>query len=127
MVKLFREFILYGLIGLLAATLDGLVFFYLRKLGVSLYPANFTSINLGMLCSFTLNTFFNFQVSDKLLARAARFFAIGYCGLLLSTLILLGGVTLLAYPELPVKIFSIFLVAMLQFIFNKLITFRKTV
>jgi UDP-galactopyranose mutase len=124
-VSLIKEIVLYGIIGFCCATLDSIVFLYLRKTGVNLYLSNFTGINLGIIFSFLLNTFVNFRVRDRLKIRAMKFFAVGYGGLALSMFIMHAGVDLLNGNEIFVKIFSVFTVAAAQFTVNKLFTFKK--
>lgn len=92
---------------------------------MGVFIANFISVNVGIIGSFILNTFLNFKVYDYLLKRAITFFIIGYCGLGLSMLIMYLGIEVFDYKELVVKIFSIILVALFQFILNKLVTYRK--
>jgi UDP-galactopyranose mutase len=121
---LIKEMLLYGFIGLLSANLDGLVFFILRRLQWNLYAANFIGVNLGICCSFLLNSFFNFRITNKIFIRALRFFLIGYLGLLLSMGIMYIGIDILGYQDMIIKIISVFLVALFQFLLNKFITFR---
>jgi UDP-galactopyranose mutase len=123
---LLKEIFFYGIIGLFCAGLDSLLFLLLRKAGVNLYVSNFIGINLGILCSFILNAYFNFKTRDRLKIRALKFFAVGYCGLALSMLIMFAGVDALQFKEMAVKIFSVFVVAAFQFTLNKLFTFKKT-
>lgn len=122
--KLFGEIFRYGLIGTLCACADGGLFYVLRKNELNLYVANFISVNLGIIMAFTLNAFFNFKIKDNLLHRAAKFFCVDYCGLVLSMLIMYFGVTQMEMKEIVVKIISIFFVAIFQFSLNKLFTFR---
>jgi UDP-galactopyranose mutase len=124
-VSLVKEIILYALIGLCCATLDSVVFLFLRKIGINLYVSNFISVNLGIISSFLLNTFVNFKVKDKLKIRAVKFFAVGYGGLALSMLIMHIGVDILNGREMFIKILSVFIVAAVQFTINKLFTFKK--
>lgn len=49
---------------------------------------------------------------------------VGYCGLGLSTLILFIGTKVFSANEIVVKLISIFIVALFQFVLNKLVTFR---
>ncbi|WP_348920665.1 GtrA family protein [Enterococcus rotai] len=123
--KLIKELLLYGIIGGLCSTIDTIVFLFLRQLNMGVFIANFISVNVGIIGSFILNTFLNFKVYDYLLKRAITFFIIGYCGLGLSMLIMYLGIEVFDYKELVVKIFSIILVALFQFILNKLVTYRK--
>jgi UDP-galactopyranose mutase len=120
-----RELFLYGIIGAFSAGLDSLVFWLLRNQDINLFLANFISINLGICSSFLLNTFFNFRMTNKLLIRAIKFFIVGYLGLLLSMLILHIGVDVWLFRDIAVKIVSVFIVALFQFILNKTMTFRK--
>ncbi|AZU63994.1 GtrA family protein [Neobacillus mesonae] len=123
---LLRQMILYGIIGGISALTDSVVFYYMHEtLGV--YTSNFISINVGITLSFFMNTFLNFKTKDNLLKRAASFFAVGYTGLLISMLIMFVGVELLQCDEMPVKLFSVIVVAALQFLLNKLITFRRSI
>ncbi|MNN14511.1 GtrA-like protein [compost metagenome] len=120
-----NELIIYGVIGVLTSSVDSLIFYYLMKINSHIYMVNFISINAGILLSFFLNSYLNFKKTDKFFKRAFSFFCVGYTGLLLSTLILYTGVELLNYSEISVKLISIVLVAMFQFVLNKLITFGK--
>jgi UDP-galactopyranose mutase len=120
-----RQIFWYGVIGSFSAGLDSLIFYFLRSLDWNLYAANFIGINLGIMCSFSLNALFNFKMTDKLLKRAAGFLSVGYFGLLLSTLIIYFGVDVMKLRDITVKIFSVFIVAGFQFVLNKFITFRR--
>ncbi len=119
-----REIILYGLIGGGAAGTDTLLFWMLSK-AISPFVANCVSVTMGITISFLLNTFINFKVKDKFFIRAVSFYAIGFTGLALSSLLLYLGIELLQMDNLIVKIISVFVVAAVQFTLNKLVTFRK--
>ena len=121
-----KEMFLYGIIGSCSAGLDSVIFLLLRKTNMHLYLSNFISVNIGILTSFMLNTFINFRITDRLFHRAAKFFSVGYGGLLLSMFIIYLGVELFGRKEVAVKIASVFIVAACQFTVNKLFTFRKT-
>lgn len=120
-----KELILYGIIGVTCASIDTLCFYLFRKISVPLFLANFLGTNIGILCSFTLNTFLNFKVKDKIFNRLIKFFIVGYIGLGISTLILYVGVSLLNFNELITKLFAVIIVSFIQFCLNKLITFKK--
>jgi putative flippase GtrA len=122
---LLKQMVLYGLIGTLSAAIDSSLFILLRYLHVEIFLSNFISVNAGITCSFFLNTYINFKMTDKLLKRALSFYAVGYLGLLLSMGILLVFATELKFNEIIVKIISVFVVAAFQFVLNKLITYRK--
>lgn len=124
--QILKELFLYGIIGFTCAGIDTLSFIILRKITVPLYIANFIGINVGITCSFFLNTYFNFKVKDKLGKRAFKFFAVGYIGLLISMILMYIGVDVLLYGEIFVKVLSVFFIAFVQFSLNKLFTFKKT-
>lgn len=122
--SLIREISLYGVIGGIAASTDGIVFYFLSQ-WLNMYVSNFVSINLGITISFLLNMYVNFKVQDRVTQRACCFFTVGYAGLTLSMIILYIGVEVANLPKMDVKILSVFFVAAVQFTLNKLITFKK--
>lgn len=122
---LFRQMFLYGIIGGISALTDSTVFYFLHD-NMGVYTSNFISINVGITLSFFMNTFLNFKTLDNLLKRAVIFFAVGYTGLLISMFIMYLGVEILQIDEMPVKLSSVFIVAAIQFLLNKLITFRRS-
>lgn len=125
-MKLIKEMFLYGLIGGGSSLLDTFCYIILTHyFTCELYLANFISVNIGITCSFILNTYFNFKKSNKLGKRAISFFAVGYCGLGLSFLLLYIGANLLYINDIIVKLVSIIFVAAFQFILNKIITYSK--
>ena len=123
--NLFKEMILYGIFGLFSASMDTLSFMMLSKIGLSLLAANFISVNIGIAISFLLNTFFYFKKSSKLGQRALKFFGVGYMGLALSTFIMWYGVTIMHQKQIIIKVISVVIVAAVQYLLNKFITFRK--
>ncbi|MDR3644127.1 MAG: GtrA family protein, partial [Clostridia bacterium] len=73
--ELFRNLFFYGLFGGLAAVVDFSVFTLLYSgLGVHKLIANLISMHAGMLVSFSLNTFFNFRKTNRLLRRFASYY-----------------------------------------------------
>jgi putative flippase GtrA len=124
MKVLIRQMLLYGIIGGLSAGLDAAIFkLLLDYTGINEYVINIISINAGIITSFILNCKFNFKATDKLGRRFLSFYAIGMSGLLLSTGILYAG-QYLNISVFTVKLGSIFIVALYQFVLNKFITFR---
>jgi len=79
-------------------------------------------MHVGMLISFTLNTFVNFKKANKLFMRFLCFYSIILVGIGISTIILKFGTALA--PVTYVKIFSMVFVAAIQFVLNKFITFK---
>jgi putative flippase GtrA len=116
--------VLYGIIGGGSALVDFLLFTLLyATAGINELIANVISVHAGIAMSFTLNLKYNFKKADKILFRGNAFYLIGLFGLALSGgMLWLGGV--LEFPILLVKFVSIFIVAGVQFIMNKLISFK---
>lgn len=123
--KLFREMFLYGIFGLFSAGMDTLSFWLFSKIGMPLLGANFIGVNIGITISFFLNSFINFKRTDSLGKRAIKFYGVGYVGLLLSTLIMWVGVEKMYLQSMYVKVFSVILVAAVQYLANKFFTFKK--
>ena len=122
--SIIKQIILYGFIGVLSSGLDLLVFKLLTSMGINIYVSNFISINIGIICSFLLNSHFNFKLTDRILNRGLKFFIIGYCGLVLSMVIVCIGENIFYIDELIIKLISIFIVSAFQFVLNKLVTFK---
>lgn len=122
---LIRQIFLYGIIGGGSAFLDFLLFTLMYKqFGLNKYLVNGISVHTGIAMSFILNRKFNFKKTDRVLFRAISFYITGLFGLALSQgLLWLGGIFL--FPVLMVKFMSIFIVAVVQFVINKLVTFNK--
>ena len=124
--ELIRHFVLYGIIGAASATVDYLVFNMLvNHLNMYVQLGNVVSVNCGILTSFLLNRNFNFKIKDNTRKRFFSFYSIGILGLLISAAILFIGHEMLKMDQTYVKLFSIFVVAGIQFILNKLLTFKK--
>lgn len=123
--KLIKQITFYGVIGVISAISDFLIFYFLgTSFQINEYISNVISTHCGIALSFTLNSKYNFKKTDKILRRALIFYLIGLFGLLLSSALLMLGNTL----QLPInftKFLSIFIVAAVQFIFNKFVTFGR--
>jgi putative flippase GtrA len=122
---LIRQIFLYGIIGGGSAFLDFLLFSLMYKqFGLNKYLVNGISVHTGIAISFILNRKFNFKRTDRVLSRAISFYLTGLFGLALSQgLLWLGGIFL--FPVVMVKFMSIFIVAVVQFVINKLVTFNE--
>ena len=122
---LIRQIFLYGIIGGGSAFFDFLLFTLMYKqFGLNKYFVNGISVHIGIAMSFILNRKFNFKKTDRVLSRAISFYLTGLFGLALSQgLLWLGGFFL--FPVVMVKFMSIFIVAVVQFVINKLVTFNK--
>jgi len=125
--KKIREIVLYGLIGLFSALIDTGAFIGMVSVELNQFIANLISVNIGILCSFLLNTFINFKKKDALLKRALFFWIVGYIGLLLSMGILYLGILVFHIDEIVVKIISVGFVALVQYLINSNFTFSNKI
>ena len=122
----FRNLILYGIIGACCAALDFGIYTALCYWDVMPYlVANIISIHVGIFTSFVLNRSINFKVKDKVTMRFLSFYAVGLTGLGISELMLYLMVTVGGLNQVLCKLLSIVVVALVQFMLNKYITFRK--
>lgn len=121
-----RTFVLYGLIGAVSAATDAGVFYLLfNRAGIDEFLANGISVHVGIFLSFFLNRNFNFRKTDKTGRRFLSFYLTGLFGLLLSSAILWIG-NRLALDPMVAKLFSIVIVAVTQFLINRVVAFGDT-
>lgn len=119
-----HNFVLYAVIGLMAAALDYSIFFTLSRF-FSFAPeiASLIGNTCGFLFTFSGNTFYNFKKSSHVLFRFISYFSITIGGMTLSTL-------LIHYAKGKINIYFLkavlvlFVIPMIQFILNKKITYR---
>ena len=122
----FRNLILYGLIGGFCAGLDFGIYTLLCHFDILPYLwANVISIHCGIICSFFLNRGVNFKVKDKAWIRFLSFYMVGLVGLGISELMLYLMVDLAAWNEIASKLISVVVVALVQYLLNKFITFKS--
>jgi len=103
----FRKLILYGIIGGFCASLD----FGIYTLLCYVLPY--------------LNRQYNFKVTDKTFYRFRIFYLVGLSGLLVSEVLIYIFVNMMGINHLISKIITVFVSALLQFLLNKYITFKK--
>lgn len=121
----FRNLILYGIIGGFCASLDLAIYTLLCHYDLVPYLwANVISIHMGIICSFLLNRTFNFKIKDKTPQRFLSFYVVGLVGLGISEGMLYAMVTLGGWNEVVCKLISVVIVALIQFVLNKYITFN---
>jgi len=124
----FRNLILYGIIGILSAGIDFLVFYMLATvLEVFYLIANIFSVGIGITISFILNRNYNFKVKDNTPKRFLIFFSVGLGGLILSSILLYIFIDIITLDKIMSKVLSIIFVVLIQFLFNTFITFKKEV
>jgi putative flippase GtrA len=122
----YRNFILYGIIGGISASVDFAIYTLLCKYGVNYQIANLISVHCGIFCSFLLNRSYNFKIKDKVLLRFLSFYIIGLSGWLLSAALLHVMISIKNLDEIYAKLISIVVVAISQFLLNKFVTFKKS-
>lgn len=120
----FRQSLRYFGIGAIATAVDGALYLALtRGLRFPYVLASLASSSVGVTTSFFLNAFFNFRKTTNLPARAACFYGVCGIGLLVSTGILALGTGALGLPDIPVKLAAVLAAGLIQFLFNKFVTF----
>lgn len=121
-----RETILYFCIGTSASLTDSALYIlFTRQFGIWYLFANFMSVNIGVTLSFLLNSFVNFKKTQRMLRRALSFFGVCYLGMIFSMVILFTGTKIFGFADIPVKICSVIITGIFQFLFNKFVTFGK--
>ena len=121
----FRELILYGIIGGFCAALDFGIY-TLLGLWIPYLWANVVSVHCGIFCSFFLNRSLNFKVKDRPAQRFTIFYMVGLSGLALSEGLIWLMATRWAWTYIAAKLLTVIVVAIYQFVLNKLITFKKS-
>jgi putative flippase GtrA len=120
------HFIKYSLIGGVGVAIDMVLFVLLT--GWLLWPyllANAVSVSAGITNNFFFNAYFNFKTTDRLWRRYASFFSVGLVGLLLSSCFLFLLIHIASLDQVAAKALTIGLVAVIQYVLNKNITFRR--
>ncbi len=122
----YRTIVLYFLIGGSAAILD-MVGFYV---GYSLFDlasplATTISVSVATLYSFLLNSFINFKTVDRLGSRFVSFVIVSGIGMLISIASLWLLNVQLGWNGNIVKIGSLPVIFLVQYLLNKKITFRQ--
>ena len=120
----YRELFLYGIIGGFCAALDFGIY-SLLSLWIPFLWANIISVHCGILCSFVLNRNYNFKVKDNTGKRFFSFYLVGLIGLGLSELLIYLLTDIAEWHYLAAKLLTVIVVALLQFVLNKFITFNK--
>ena len=126
MINKHNTFMKYAIIGCSGAFLDFIIFTILIKyVCLNYLIANIISIGVGITNNFFLNSFFNFKITDNMLTRFISFFSIGMLGLFISEGLLYMFIEKLGLNNILSKLVSIFIITMIQYTLNKLITFKK--
>ena len=135
-----KEVIKYAIVGVIGLCIEWAMFFLLRDFfHINYIVANVLSCICGIVNNFFLNSYFTFKATDKMWERGVSFFAIAGVGLVLGIFILpllvkIINMTLVEPQILDVsqkvvqnisKLMTTIIIACIQFISNKYITFKK--
>ncbi|AFR22333.1 GtrA family protein [Lactobacillus helveticus] len=121
----FVQLVKYVLIGILGLVVDFGIYTILTYFKVNIEIANIISSTCGIINNFFWNSYTNFKVHDHLIVRFISYFLVGQITTVFTTLSLFIFVNQLGYPHLIVKIVATFVATLIQFIINKIITFKK--
>lgn len=121
----FRNFILYGIFGVIAAVIDYGVFFILTYTEIISVPeaANIIGNICGFIFTFLTNTLLNFKKKDAFFKRFLLYFLICSCGWGISALLM--HIFKYSINIYVLKIGIMVVVTLLQYFMNKYITYRK--
>ena len=118
----FLQLVKYALIGILGLIVDFGVYMIFTYFNVDVE----ISSTCGIINNFFWNSYTNFKVHDRLLLRFISYFLVGQITTVFTTGSLFIFVTKLGFPHLVVKIVATFVAVLIQFVINKVITFRKS-
>lgn len=122
----FNQLIKYFLIGILGLIVDFGIYCLLTYFNVNAEIANIISSTCGIINNFLWNSYTNFKVNDHLFLRFISYFMVGQITTIFTTVSLFIFTTLLGFPHLLVKVVATFIATLIQFVINKVITFRKS-
>ena len=122
----FIQLVKYVLIGILGLVVDFGVYTILTHFKMNVEFANIISSTCGIINNFFWNSYTNFKVHDRLILRFISYFLVGQITTIFTTISLFIFATKMEFPHLIVKIIATFVATLIQFIINKIITFRKS-
>lgn len=123
-----RKFVSYFFIGVSAAVLDFILFYVLYEvLNVQYLLSNILSVAASIVYAFTLNVVYNFRVTTHLVKRFLSYSTVSFIGLLISLVLLYVFYERLGFGAMYVKAASLPVIFVVQFVLNRLITFRGPV
>lgn len=115
----------YGLVGVVNTLVTLAAFFLLRHWGVQLDLSNLLSYVIGILNSFVMNKLLVFRDKRSGWVRQGGVFFIG-AGLCWALQWAAFRALLLLLPENGAYLIAMFVYPALNYLFNRLVTFRKT-
>lgn len=121
----FVQLVKYVLISVLGLVVDFGIYTILTHFKMNVEIANIISSTCGIINNFLWNSYTNFKVHDRMILRFISYFIVGQITTVFTTVSLFIFVTKLGYPHLIVKIVATFVATLIQFVINKVVTFRK--
>ena len=121
----FVQLVKYVLIGVLGLVVDFGIYTILTHFKMNVEIANIISSTCGIINNFLWNSYTNFKVHDRMILRFISYFIVGQITTVFTTVSLFIFGTKLGYPHLIVKIVATFVATLIQFVINKVVTFRK--
>ena len=121
----FVQLVKYVLIGVLGLVVDFGIYTILTHFKMNVEIANIISSTCGIINNFLWNSYTNFKVHDRMILRFISYFIVGQITTVFTTVSLFIFATKLGYPHLIVKIVATFVATLIQFVINKVVTFRK--
>lgn len=121
----FVQLVKYVLIGVLGLVVDFGIYTILTHFKMNVEIANIISSTCGIINNFLWNSYTNFKVHDRMILRFISYFIVGQITTVFTTVSLFVFVTKLGYPHLIIKIVATFVATLIQFVINKVVTFRK--
>ena len=130
LLKKYRDLIMYGIFGVLT-TLVNIVMYWVcaHPLSLDTLPSNVIAWVISVLFAYYTNRTFVFQSKntgrEAILKEMASFFACRIGTGVMDWVIMFVFVDLLSFNDMIVKVLSNFLVIVLNYVFSKLIIFKK--
>ena len=124
-VKFHHEFVNYLLIGIIASSIDVILFwlfFDIFQEDVSF--ANAISVSFSALFSFTVNSLYNFKKSDKVFLRLLSFIMVITVGYFAGLYLILFLINFVGIEAVVSKLISLPVVFLIQYFLNSSISFR---
>lgn len=123
--KILKESIVYAFFGFVAMSVDTVLYLIINKryIDSGILTTTITT-SVGITISFLLNYFHNFGVKNNFFKQYLSFYLIGFLGIILTALAIFIFSNILGYDSNLVKVVVVLPVAIIQFTFNKLLSFN---
>ncbi|CCI87294.1 GtrA family protein [Lactobacillus gigeriorum] len=116
----------YGIIGILGFLVDLGIFYFVQRLEVlPIEVVNIISSSIALIHNYLWNSYVTFKVYDRFWLRLVGYFLVGQITTLFTTICLWIFVTILHQDKYAVKIISMIVAVLLQFLINKKVTFKR--